>query len=142
MICRNDIRVMYRDVPEYVVTLCKELRDSSTPPEQQLWRCLRNRRLGQLKFRRQHPVGRYIADFYCAELRLIIEIDGVHHFIPDSVERDRIRDNDLKGSGFEVMRVTAKQVREQLESVLMLILEYRTPSPPTPLPKGEGRRLS
>src|SRR5690606_9056113 len=103
---------MYREVPEYVVTLCRELRDSSTPPEQQLWRCLRNRRLGQLKFRRQHPVGRYIADFYCAELRLIIEIDGIHHQAADSLARDRARDRELRDSGYQVLRVSAQEIRK------------------------------
>ncbi len=131
---------MYRDVPEYVITLCKSLRESSTPPEQALWRCLRNRRLGGLKFRRQHPVGRYIADLYCEELRLIVETDGRQHGSDEQAEKDYEKDRTLRDSNYRVVRFTADEVSHNLERVLMTILEMSAPSPPTPLPKGEGRK--
>ncbi|MDP3381323.1 MAG: DUF559 domain-containing protein [bacterium] len=61
--------------PKYIVELSKELRQQQTEAEEILWEVLRNRKLNNLKFRRQHPFGRYIADFYCDELRIVIELD-------------------------------------------------------------------
>ncbi|WP_255354028.1 endonuclease domain-containing protein [Brevundimonas sp. Leaf363] len=59
------------------------LRKRMTPPEARLWTCLKGRAVGGLKFRRQHPVGSYILDFYCAEVKLAVEIDGSGHQHPD-----------------------------------------------------------
>ncbi|MFC1798046.1 endonuclease domain-containing protein [Patescibacteria group bacterium] len=61
--------------PRYIVELSKELRQKQTESEEILWEVLRNRKLNNLKFRRQHPFGRYIADFYCDEIKLVIELD-------------------------------------------------------------------
>ena len=70
----------------------KRLRDNMTRQELGLWLYLKNRQLGGFKFRRQHPVGPYILDFYCAELRLAVEIDGEVHGHPDQVAHDQRRD--------------------------------------------------
>jgi len=61
--------------PKYIVALSKELRQKQTKSEEILWQILRNRQLNNLKFRRQHPFGRYIADFYSDEKKLVIELD-------------------------------------------------------------------
>jgi len=61
--------------PRYIVELSKKLRQKQTESEEILWEVLRNRKLNNLKFRRQHPFGRYIVDFYCDEIKLVIELD-------------------------------------------------------------------
>jgi very-short-patch-repair endonuclease len=67
----------------------RELRKSSTPAEQLLWQALRNRNLGDHKFRRQHPIGPYIADFFCAEVGLVVEVDGGSHLDQIAYDQDR-----------------------------------------------------
>ncbi len=66
-----------------MVELCRQFRKHPTTTEEMLWQCLRNRRLQGLKFRRQHPIGRYIADFYCHEHKLVAEADGGIHMKKD-----------------------------------------------------------
>jgi very-short-patch-repair endonuclease len=67
----------------------RKLRNSSTPAEQKLWQALRNRNLGDYKFRRQHPFGPYIADFFCAEVGLVVEVDGGSHLDQIAYDQDR-----------------------------------------------------
>jgi adenine-specific DNA-methyltransferase len=66
------------------------MRREPTPTEEALWRLLRNRQLAGCKFRRQHPVGRYIADFYSASAALVVELDGDSHATPEGQEHDRV----------------------------------------------------
>jgi very-short-patch-repair endonuclease len=80
----------------------RELRKSSTPTEQKLWQALRNCNLGVYKFRRQHPIGPYIADFFCAEVRLVVEVDGGGHL--DQIAYDQDRADWLEGQGYHVIR--------------------------------------
>jgi very-short-patch-repair endonuclease len=96
-----------------------------------LWRLLRDRRLDGLKFRRQRPIGRYVADFVCLRHRLIVEADGPHH----DAARDAVRDAWLSGQGFRVLRFSNGEVANS-DRVLGLILEA-TAVPPSPL-AGEG----
>jgi len=72
--------------------------------ERKLWFAVRARRLGGLKFRRQHPMGPYVADFYCAEAGLVVEVDGNHHSEPAQVERDEVRDDWMTTQGLNVLR--------------------------------------
>jgi very-short-patch-repair endonuclease len=83
------------------------LRKALTPQELGLWLRLKNRQLGGFKFRRQHPVGPYILDFYCAEARLAVEIDGAVHDHPDQVAHDRRRDAYFRERGIETLRLGA-----------------------------------
>lgn len=80
--------------PQYITELAKNLRRFSTEAESILWEILQNRKFRDLKFRRQHPIGRYIADFYCHEIKLVIELDGKIH--ENQKEYDEIRDEFLK----------------------------------------------
>ncbi len=80
------------------------LRRDMTAAEALLWRELRSSRLGGIKFRRQVPVGRYIADFLCVEHRLIVELDGPTHDDPLQKEHDAARDRWLRGEGWTVLR--------------------------------------
>jgi len=92
-----------------------------TPPEARLWVCLRRRALDGLKFRRQHPIGPYVLDFYCAEAKLAVEVDGESHSHPDRVEHDRRRTEWLERQGLAVFRIAAESVRINLDSVLFSI---------------------
>src|SRR5258706_10402671 len=82
----------------------RELRQSSTKPEKILWDCLRNRKLDGLKFRRQHPLDKFIADFYCHEKKLVVELDGAVHDEKANADYDEARTYELAGSGIKVIR--------------------------------------
>ncbi len=101
----------------------RQLRQNATPAEQILWQALRNRQLNGLKFRRQHPIGRFILDFYCAEKRLAVEVDGGQHADPDQRRDDQARTAALAAHGITVLRFWNHEVLNQLEAVLQAILE-------------------
>jgi very-short-patch-repair endonuclease len=103
--------------------MARELRKRATPPEQLLWELLRNRRLSGLKFRRQHPLGGFVADFYCAAAQLIIELDGAVHQEPTQQERDRVRQQVLQMYGIACLRFTNREVFQHTEQVLQRILQ-------------------
>ncbi|GAP13059.1 uncharacterized protein conserved in bacteria [Longilinea arvoryzae] len=96
------------------------LRKPLTPAEQRLWARLRNRALGGFKFRRQAPLGPYIADFYCPEVHLIVEIDGSSH--NDQVDYDLDRSAWFETQGIRVIRFSNREVHQELYGVLQTIL--------------------
>lgn len=100
----------------------KSLRNSATSAEAVLWTYLKNRQLDGRKFRRQHSIGPYIADFYCPSERLIIELDGAYHFTSAGRERDRKRDQYLQNKGIKVLRFENRVV---FEHPMMLLEEVR-----------------
>jgi very-short-patch-repair endonuclease len=138
-----------------LIARARQLRREATTAESLLWELLRDRRLLGRKFRRQHPIGQFIADFFCDDARLIIEIDGAVHREPTQQERDRLREEILREHGFAMLRFTNEQIFNHTEQVLQEIAAYVTahsyehPSPLSPpLPKpgergpgGEGRYL-
>ena len=93
-----------------------------TLPEVLLWVRLRERRPGRLQFRRQHPVGPYVLDFYCSEARLCVEVDGQMHYDGDRPRRDAARDAYLNSLGVRVVRYPASAVLEDPEEVVEWIL--------------------
>jgi very-short-patch-repair endonuclease len=93
-----------------------EFRHPLTPAEEALWQAIRNRQVGGFKIRRQEPLGPYIADFYCAEVRLIVEIDGPSH--NRQIEYDAIRTACLEGLSCTVIRFTNEQVFYRMGEVL------------------------
>jgi len=97
----------------------RKLRHNATPPEWLLWSVLRGRRLAGLKFRRQEPIGPYVVDFCCRELRLIVELDGMSH--DENRSRDALRERWLKEHGYRVIRVTNWDVNEELEAVARFV---------------------
>lgn len=103
-------------------TRAKAFRRDMTPPEARLWNALRAGRLHGYKFRRQHPIGPYILDFYCAEAKLAVEVDGAVHDLPERVAHDRRRTAWLAERGVKVIRLRAIHVRDELEGVLGFIL--------------------
>jgi very-short-patch-repair endonuclease len=91
-----------------------------SPPEIVLWSHLRRGQLGGLRFRRQHPLGPYVADFYCHESRLVVEIDSTYH--GGNLDYDDARDDWMRGRGLRVLRFTSSDVAKNKEGVLELIL--------------------
>jgi very-short-patch-repair endonuclease len=111
------------------------LRKKMTSAEKQVWAALRDRKLAGHKFRRQHPVGQFIVDFYCPGRGLIIEIDGGVHLLEDKVEKDTNRTAELDRLGLKVIRFTNEEVFTDMNGVLVKIKEALH-SPP--LQNGEG----
>ena len=110
--------------PEKTFVRARQLRRDLSLPEALLWDCLRAGRLEGLRFRRQHPVGRYVVDFYCPVARLAVEVDGAHHDHPAQIHHDRQRDGWLAEHGIRVMRLAAGDVLDDrtLEGVLKMIV--------------------
>ena len=98
-----------------------KMRRALTPPEARLWACLKGGRLEGIKFRRQHPVGPYILDFYCPAAKLAVEVDGGIHDIEGRALRDVRRTVWLWAQGIEVVRFTALSVRDNLDGILALL---------------------
>jgi len=127
--------------------VARQMRHEPTSAEDFLWQRLRGRQLAGYKFHRQHPVDRFIADFYCAKSGLIIELDGKVH--QQQTEADLERDQRLTELGFRVLHFSNAQIFEQTDQVLNLIIDalcqpFPTASKGTPSPKsgfgdfGEG----
>jgi very-short-patch-repair endonuclease len=93
------------------------MRKAPTRGEDRLWSWLRNRRFEGLKFRRQVPIGPYILDFYCAELKLAIELDGKHHQTFDMVDYDGERSRRLLERGIYVLRIANEIVIDDPQTV-------------------------
>jgi very-short-patch-repair endonuclease len=93
----------------------RQLRKDGTPPEELLWLALRNGQIAGLKFRRQHPIGPYVVDFYCHSASLVVEIDGMSHV--DKLEQDNERINYFQEQGLKVLRVTNQEVMNDLDAV-------------------------
>jgi very-short-patch-repair endonuclease len=113
-----------------ILAAARELRQPQTPAEQKLWARVRDRQLGGFKIRRQHIIDRFIIDFYCADRKLCIEVDGDSHTEPDQIEYDQARTKWLNEEGYRVVRFTNREVFNQIEAVLESILnECNQPSP-------------
>ena len=116
--------------------MAARLRQSGTNAERVLWFHLRDGRLQGYKFRRQHPLPPYVADFYCERLKLIVELDGSQH----AASTDATRTSTLQRQGLAVLRFWDNEVLRDTPSVLRAILDAaqaRTLTP-APLPPGEG----
>ena len=112
--------------------LRQKLRNQSTPQEQFLWKHLRARQCGGYKFVRQYGVGRFVVDFYCAEKRLAIELDGSQHNDGAVVEKDRERTDYLMSLGIRVLRFWNNDVDGNIEGVVEVILkELEHPQAPS-----------
>jgi very-short-patch-repair endonuclease len=112
----------------------KALRQKQTEAEDILWQCLRNRKILGFKFRRQHPLDKYIADFYCYEAKLVVEVDGEIHNRLENREYDKGRSDELRELGITVIRFTNEEVSDHIEMVLNVIRRYLQPHPFIPSP--------
>lgn len=97
------------------------LRKNQTPQESKLWKLLRNRNFHGLKFKRQHPVGKYIVDFVCIDKKIIIEIDGGLHNTPDKIKTDTSRTLYLESEGYKVIRFWNNEIDNNFEGVYLTL---------------------
>jgi cyclase len=102
----------------------EELRKHMTKAELILWKELRNKKLLGLKFRRQHPISRFIADFYRHKHKLVIELDGEIHLKNDVAINDKKREDEIKSLGITVLRFKNNEIINHLESVLQQISNF------------------
>lgn len=117
---------------------CKHMRNVPTDAERLLWSALSGKQLEGYKFRRQHIIGRYIADFICLKQRLIIEVDGLIHQLPDNMASDAERTAWLQEQGYKVIRFTNDQVLFRLDEVLESIVDVLKTSESVAPPSGAG----
>ena len=113
---------MFEGASHLIFTNAKHLRKNMTDAEIFLWMYLKNGIEG-LKFRRQHPIGVYIADFYCHKVKLIIEADGSIHNTIKIIEKDQQKEKDLKDWGYNIIRFTNKQILSNTDFVIDKIKE-------------------
>ncbi len=117
----------------------REMRMKATPAEAFAWELLRDRRFMGLKFRRQHQIGKYIADFYCHDERLVVELDGSVHEVDEQREADSNRDAYLESLGMTVVRVKNEHLLKRTEEALIRIASAVNPAPTG---RGAGVRVS
>ena len=127
---------MARD--DYDANRARELRRDGSRAERKVWELLRDRRIGGAKFRRQHPIGPYVADFACISKRLVIEIDGDHHAF--LVDRDARRTAAMELEGWRVVRFWANEVVANPEGIWAEIEQVLSTVPPhlASPPRGRG----
>src|SRR6266487_4035442 len=113
---------MFEGASHLIVAKAKHLHKHMTGAETVLWMHLKGG-LNNFKIRRQHPIGLYIADFYCHKLKLIIEVDGSIHNEPDIIEFDEARQKDLEKWGYIILRFTNRQVMEKSDEDIGIITE-------------------
>ena len=107
-------RTSDRGTVEYARMLRKQMTDS----ECLLWERLKKKSLDGFRFRRQHPIGPYIADFFCNEAALVVEVDGGIHQEQDQTEKDRLRDIAMKQHRISVLRFTNREIETDIENVI------------------------
>jgi uroporphyrinogen-III synthase len=125
---------------KYLADRARQLRKDHTRAEKVVWQMLKNRKMFGLKFRRQVPIDCYIADFFCPEIHLILEMDGGVHGEPEHVKRDAERDRRLMELGYEVCHIPNHEVLSDPDWFPEMIRSLY-PSPAAsrhPLPSGEG----
>ena len=121
---------IHGDATPTIFKNAKLLRKVLTPAEKLFWDRIKNRQLNNCKFRRQHALSLYIADFYCHEAKLVIELDGGYHNTKDMQELDEYRTKVFEDFGITVLRYENKEVLNCIDKVLLEITAYLT-SPPS-----------
>ena len=136
---------MKRPPGEEPLEFQRRVRHEPTEPEKRLWSALRNRQVSHAKFRKQTWLCGYLVDFYCAEARLVIEVDGDTHAHQQVYDEQRTAQ--LESEGFRVIRFSNDDVMRNLEGLVARVCEVLDPSPShashgsLPLPEGEGQVL-
>jgi len=117
----------------------RQLRENMTDAERHLWAKIRMKQLKDYQFYRQKPIGDYIVDFFCPKAKLIIEVDGSQHFVNETIEYDRIREEYVRSLGLKVLRFTNTEVLKHVEGVIERIEEEMNEEIPLspPFSKGE-----
>jgi very-short-patch-repair endonuclease len=115
---------MWKGAPESSFLKAKLLRSTETEAEKVLWEKLRNKQLRGFKFRRQHPISLYIADFYCHKLKLIVEIDGGYHYEKEQIPKDEERTKILEFNDVKVIRFSNEEILSDIKKVLEKLETY------------------
>ena len=114
---------MFENASPRIFQNAKELRGNLTVAEMMLWLRLM-KGVNSYKFRRQHPIGKFIADFYCHRFKLIIELDGSIHNDPQVETIDREREKDLRAWGYQVIRFNNQQIYTDIDNVILKISQH------------------
>ena len=109
---------MWKGASPKIFSNAKKLRDNATKAEEKVWLAVKNNQIEGFKFRRQHPLSFYIADFYCHALKLVIEIDGGYHLTEEQQLLDEERTKNIEFQGLKVIRFTNEEVLAQLPEVI------------------------
>ena len=126
--------------PRLFIERARDLRRTAPFTERILWQKLRRKALAGLVFRRQQPIGPYVADFFCASAKLIVELDGPFHDGPAAARKDELRSLWLRKNGYRVLRFRNEVVWERMGWVLEVIRAAACP-PPRPSPSEGGGSL-
>lgn len=102
----------------------KELCNNVTESENILWECLAKKQLNNHRFRRQHPIGNFIVDFYCHKVKLVVEVDGDYHFNPDQILHEQHRTQELNLHDLTIIRFTNDQIKKHIDEVLTEIKKH------------------
>lgn len=114
---------MFLGAAPILFAYAERLRDNQTPAEELIWKRLSKKQVRNVRFKRQHPLKYFIADFYCHKARLVIEIDGEIHNLPEQFEYDIQRGYELKEHGITILRFTNEEVFSSIEDVIKQIEE-------------------
>ena len=117
---RKGYETAAREIYDLLKEYAKSNREEMTESEKVLWNALRDNIQGY-RFRRQHAIGQYIADFVCLPAQLVIEVDGGYHQSPEQQKMDNIRTNYLKEKGFHVVRFSNEEVSANIKGVIQII---------------------
>jgi very-short-patch-repair endonuclease len=115
---------MYYGATSETIGKAKALRKNMTKAEELLWERLNKKQILGLRFRRQHPINIFIADFYCHAARIVVELDGEIHEIPENKEYDIAREEELKKFGIEVIRFKNYEVLNNIDFVISSIEHF------------------
>jgi very-short-patch-repair endonuclease len=115
---------MWKDASEIIFSNAKKLRENPTQAEELMWLSLSNNQLDGYKFRRQHPLLNYVVDFYCHQLKLVVEIDGEYHQTVEQKKLDKERTVNIEFQGLDVIRFTNDEVLTDINTVLNKIKEF------------------
>ena len=122
----------------------RHLRKSLTDSENVLWTRLRNKQLLGIQFYRQKPIGNYIVDFFAPKVKLVLEIDGSQHMQGDQLQKDKNRDDYLKGLGLKILRFNSNEVLKETDAIVDVIYQKMMEQlnleiPPNPPLSKRGR---
>ncbi|MFV5703610.1 endonuclease domain-containing protein [Flavobacterium sp. XS2P12] len=109
---------MWKGASPQIFSNAKKLRENQTAAEEKLWLAVKNNQIEGYKFRRQHPLSIYIADFYCHALKLVIEVDGGYHLDEEQRLLDEKRTSNIEFQGLKVIRFTNEEILLQLPEVI------------------------
>ena len=115
---------MWKGASPQIFSNAKRLRENPTKAEEKLWIAVKDNQIEGYKFRRQHPLGIYVADFYCHALKLVIEVDGDYHLAEEQQLLDNKRMSDIEFQGLKVIRFTNEEVLLKLSGVIDRIKEF------------------